>query len=130
MAPRILVVDDDEAMLDSVVRVLGSDGYHLDIATDGEQALRRVLADPPDLIVLDVGLPHISGWEICDIVRRQTHTRDVPVLFVTGRGEVVDQITSMQAGGSDHLNKPFVAEDLRAKVRGLLRVGAQEATRG
>jgi DNA-binding response OmpR family regulator len=130
MSARILIVDDDPAMVDSMVRVLKHDGYHLDIASDGEQALRRVLAEPPDLILLDVGLPHISGWEICEIVRRQTHTREVPVLFVTGRADVRDHIFSMQAGGSDHLSKPFQADELRAKVRGLLCVGAPEVARG
>ena len=130
MASRILVVDDDPALLDSVVEVLARDGYELEVARDGETALRSVLADPPDLIVLDVGIPQINGWEVCNIVRRQSHTRQVPVIFLTGRGQVLDQITSMQAGGSDHLTKPFTAADLRAKVRALVNRRDAEVARG
>ena len=64
-------------------------------------------------------MPGLNGWELCDILRRQTTTADVPVLFLTGRGEVRDQITAMQVGGSDHLRKPFRTEELRGKVRAL-----------
>ena len=101
-------------------RVL-DDGYRVETATDGPAALRSVLEAPPDLIVLDVRMPRLNGWEFCEIVRRQSHTRDVPVLFLTGRGEMRDQITAMQVGGSGHLRKPFRIEDLRDKVRALTR---------
>jgi DNA-binding response OmpR family regulator len=74
-----------------------------------------------DLIVLDVRMPNLNGWEFCEIVRRQSHTRDVPVLFLTACGDVRDQITAMQVGGSDHLPKPFRLAALRDKVRSLTR---------
>jgi DNA-binding response OmpR family regulator len=66
-------------------------------------------------------MPNLNGWEFCEIVRRQSHTRDVPVLFLTACTEVRDQITAMQVGGSDHLPKPFRLEALRDKVRSLTR---------
>ena len=75
----------------------------------------------PDLVILDVNMPGMTGWEFCAILRRQSATREVPVLFLTGRSEVKDRITAMQLGGSDFLAKPFGADDLRRKVRALLR---------
>jgi len=121
VSPRVLVVDDDPDVVEAVGVVLEDDGYRVETATDGPAALKSVLEAPPDLIVLDVRMPRLNGWEFCEIVRRQSHTRDVPVLFLTGRGEMRDQITAMQVGGSGHLRKPFRIEDLRDKVRALTR---------
>jgi DNA-binding response OmpR family regulator len=118
-AASIFIVDDDPAVLEAVTAVLAGDGYRVTGAVDSRSALLAVLSDPPDLLVLDVNMPGLNGWELCDIVRRQTATREVPVLFLTGRGEVRDQITALQVGGSDHLRKPFRAEELRGKVRAL-----------
>ena len=121
MSSRVLVVDDDPEIVDAVGEALQDDGYLVETATDGATALKRVLEAPPDLIVLDVRMPNLNGWEFCEIVRRQSHTRDVPVLFLTACSEVRDQITAMQVGGSDHLPKPFRLEALRDKVRSLTR---------
>jgi len=124
---RILVADDDPAVLDAVGSVLSDDGYVIETAPDGAAALKSVLEEPPALLVLDVKMPGLNGWEVCGIVRRQSHTRDLPILFLTGRVELRDQITAMQVGGSDHLRKPFRAEELRAKVRALTRRGPSGA---
>lgn len=121
MSPRVLVVDDDAEIVDAVGEALQDDGYLVETATDGATALKRVLEAPPDLIILDVRMPNLNGWEFCEIVRRQSHTRDVPVLFLTACSEVRDQITAMQVGGSDHLSKPFRLAVLRDKVRSLTR---------
>jgi DNA-binding response OmpR family regulator len=121
VSPRVLVVDDDPEIVDAVGEALQDDGYVVETATDGAAALKRVLEAPPDLIVLDVRMPNLNGWEFCEIVRRQSHTRDVPVLFLTACREVRDQITAMQVGGSDHLGKPFRLAALRDKVRSLTR---------
>ncbi len=130
MSPAsVFVVDDDPAVLAAVADVLADDGYRVAGAVDGREALRAVLSDPPDLLVLDVNMPGLNGWELCDIVRRQAATREVPVLFLTGRGEVRDQITSLQVGGSDHLKKPFRAEELRGKVRTLTAVARRKGSR-
>jgi DNA-binding response OmpR family regulator len=118
---RIVVVDDDPAVLRAVAAVLEADGYQVEGARDQGQALRALLADPPALVVLDVNMPGLDGWELCDILRRQSHTRDVPVLFLTGRVDLRDQITAMQVGGSDYVTKPFRPEELRAKVRAWMR---------
>jgi DNA-binding response OmpR family regulator len=121
VSPRVLVVDDDPEIVDAVGEALQDDGFLVETATDGAAALKRVLEAPPDLIVLDVRMPNLNGWEFCEIVRRQSHTRDVPVLFLTACSEVRDQITAMQVGGSDHLAKPFRLAALRDKVRSLTR---------
>lgn len=121
MSARVLVVDDDPEVVDAVGEALQDDGYRVETATDGASALKSVLEAPPDLIVLDVRMPNLNGWEFCEIVRRQSHTRDVPVLFLTACTDVRDQITAMQVGGSDHLSKPFRLAALRDKVRSLTR---------
>ncbi|HEY2940923.1 MAG TPA: response regulator [Vicinamibacteria bacterium] len=121
MSARVLVVDDDPEVVVAVGEALQDDGYRVETATDGAAALKSVLEAPPDLIVLDVRMPNLNGWEFCEIVRRQSHTRDVPVLFLTACNEVRDQITAMQVGGSDHLAKPFRLAALREKVRSLTR---------
>ena len=123
MSPRVLVVDDDPDVVDAVGEALQDDGYQVEKATDGPSALKSVLDAPPDLIVLDVRMPDLNGWEFCEIVRRQSHTRDVPVLFLTASGEFRDRITAMQVGGSGHLPKPFRLAELRDKVRALTREG-------
>jgi two-component system response regulator MprA len=122
-APRILVVDDEPSVGEAVGRVLAAEGYEVETASVAEEGLKRALASPPALVVLDILMPELSGWELCDILRRQSHTRDVPVLFLTAKGEIVDRITARQVGGTDYLTKPFRAEELRAKVRALVRSG-------
>jgi DNA-binding response OmpR family regulator len=128
-SPSVFVVDDDPGLIEAVAAVLSEEGYRVTGASDSRAALLTVLADPPDLLVLDVNMPDLNGWELCDIVRRQTTTRDVPVLFLTGRTEVRDQITALQVGGSDHLKKPFRAEELRGKVRALTQGAHRRGSR-
>jgi DNA-binding response OmpR family regulator len=116
-------------MVEAVMAVLVHDGFEVDGASDAAEALRAVLRNPPDLVVLDVNMPGLTGWEICDILRRQPLTSGLPVLFLTGRGEVADRITAMQVGGTDHLTKPFRAEDLRARARALTGRSAAKGVR-
>jgi DNA-binding response OmpR family regulator len=118
--PRVLLVDDDANIRAAVSSALSGEGYDVDWFADPEAALRDVLADPPSVLLLDVTMPRLDGWELCQIVRRQSQTREIPVLFLTGRTEVRDRITAMQVGGSDFISKPFHARDLRAKVRALV----------
>ena len=126
---RVLVVDDDVSVRGAVSAALRPDGYKVEWAGDGAQALKAAVEDPPALLVLDVAMPRIDGWELCEILRRQSHTRDMPVLFLTARSEVRDQITAMQVGGSDYLTKPFRAEELRAKVRALIGAAGRKGSR-
>jgi DNA-binding response OmpR family regulator len=118
---RILVVDDDRTISTAVREILLPEGYAIDCPSDPRAALVEAIRDAPDLVVLDVAMPGMTGWEFCAILRRQSATREVPVLFLTGRSDVKDRITAMQLGGSDFLAKPFGAEDLRRKVRSLVQ---------
>ena len=117
---RIVVVDDDRLIAGAVREILEPEGYAIDCPPDPREALVQTIRDVPDLVILDVNMPAMSGWEFCAILRRQSNTREVPVLFLTGRSEVKDRITAMQLGGSDFLSKPFGAESLRRKVHALI----------
>lgn len=117
---RIVVVDDDRAISSAVRELLAPEGFTVDCPPDPRTALVETIREVPDLVILDVNMPGMTGWEFCAILRRQSPTREVPVLFLTGRAEVKDRITAMQLGGSDFLAKPFGAEELRRKVRSLL----------
>ena len=119
---RVVVVDDEPSVGVAVRELLEPDGYEVEAPADPHSALPELLRAAPDLVILDVNMPGMSGWELCSLLRRQTATRSVPVLFLTGRQEVRDRITAMQVGGSDYLAKPFGAEDLRRTVRSLLRI--------
>ena len=121
-----IVLADDHTIVRSALRALLEAGDGVEVvaeAADIEETVRKVLAYKPNVLVLDVSMPGLTGWELCEIVRRQPITRDLPILFLTGRGEVRDRITAMQVGGTDHLTKPFRAEELRARVRALTASG-------
>jgi DNA-binding response OmpR family regulator len=117
---RIVVVDDDQTISTAVRELLAPYGYAIDCPRDPRAALVDTIREVPDLVILDVNMPGMTGWEFCAIMRRQSVTREVPVLFLTGRTEVKDRITAMQLGGSDYLAKPFAPRELRRKVRSLL----------
>jgi DNA-binding response OmpR family regulator len=107
---RILVVDDNRDILDLVERVLQTYGHDVVIARDGLEALQQESASQPDLVVLDVNLPSLDGWEVC---RRMKARRDVPIMLLTVRAERADIQRSLDAGADDHLPKPFdIAEFL------------------
>jgi DNA-binding response OmpR family regulator len=118
---RVVVVDDEPTVGEAVRDLLSAEGYDVETPGDPRSALPDLLRAAPDLVILDVNMPGMSGWEFCSLLRRQSSTRTVPVLFLTGRQEVRDRITAMQVGGSDYLAKPFGADDLRRKVRSLLK---------
>jgi two-component system response regulator MtrA len=118
----ILIVDDDRAMVGMVAAVLGSEGYDLITAYDGESALRRHEDDRPDLVILDRRLPRMSGDEVCRRIRLEAHT---PILMLTGERGTEERAKLLDAGADDYLEKPFGKKELAARVRALLRRGAQ-----
>ena len=122
---RAVVVDDDDAIGVAIRTLLEPEGVAVEVFGDARAALPELLRAAPDLVILDVNMPGMSGWELCAILRRQSATRTIPILFLTGRLEIKDRITAMQFGGSDYLAKPFSADELRRKVRDLLTVGHQ-----
>ena len=118
---RVVVVDDEPSVGAAVRDLLVPEGFQVDTPPDPQTALPELLRAVPDLVILDVNMPGMSGWELCALLRRQSATREIPVLFLTGRREVRDRITAMQVGGSDYLAKPFGAAELRRKVISLLK---------
>ena len=115
---QILVVDDEPRMLSMMRRVLEADGYGVILASDGESALEISRSASVDLIILDVMMPSLDGFEVCRRVRRESL---VPILMLTARDEGVDKVTGLDCGADDYVVKPFDAEELMARVRALLR---------
>jgi two-component system response regulator MprA len=118
MKERILVIDDDEAITTALRRALAFEGYSVDVAFDGEEGLRKVRDAAPDLIILDILMPGIDGFEVC---RRLRAGDDTPILMLTARDDVADRVRGLDAGADDYLVKPFAPDELLARVRALLR---------
>jgi two-component system response regulator MprA len=116
---QILVVDDDRAVREALERALGLEGYDVELAADGAEALASVERHEPDAIVLDVLMPGVDGLEVCRLLRK-TQSR-VPILMLTVRDDLGDRIEGLDAGADDYLGKPFELEELLARVRALLR---------
>src|SRR5919204_3882097 len=118
---KILVVDDERAVRESLRRALQLEGYDVELAADGGEALRRLAIpqDEPDAVVLDVLMPGIDGLEVCRRLRRRGRTG--PVLMLTARDEVESRVAGLDAGADDYVVKPFALEELLARVRALLR---------
>ena len=116
---RLLVVDDDRALRDVLRRALTLSGYEVRLAETGAEALTEVTAAVPDAMVLDVGLPDIDGLEVCRLLRREGNR--LPVLMLTARDAVSDRIDGLDAGADDYLVKPFDIDELKARLRALLR---------
>jgi len=116
--PRILVVDDEQAVLDLLVYNLSRAHYEVLTATDGRQALDLAHQAAPDLVLLDLMLPEIDGLDVCRELRRSSQ---VPVIFITARGEEVDRVVGLELGADDYVVKPFSMRELVARVRAVLR---------
>jgi two-component system response regulator MprA len=121
---RILVVDDDRAVRESLRRSLQFNGYQVETAGDGMQALESVTAARPDAMVLDVMMPRLDGLEVCR--RLRSTGDDLPILVLTARDAVSDRVSGLDAGADDYLPKPFALEELLARLRALLRRAAHD----
>jgi two-component system response regulator MprA len=117
---RVLVVDDERAVRDSLRRALELEGYDVELAADGEEALERLGQNgEPDAVVLDILMPRMDGLEVCRRLRREGHR--LPVLMLTARDEVENRVAGLDAGADDYVTKPFALEELLARLRALLR---------
>jgi len=119
---RVLVVDDVPANLDVLSNSLESTGYQVQFATSGEQALRLVSTTTPDLILLDVMMPGMDGYEVCRRLKSTEKTRDIPVLFITAQVDTGDLLRGFDAGGVDYITKPFREEEVLIRVQTHLRI--------
>lgn len=124
----ILLVDDEQDLLDLVSYNLEKEGYQVVTARDGETALEHAEARVPDLVVLDVMMPHMTGLEVCRRLRENAKLRLTPILMLTARGEESDEIKGLEAGADDYLAKPISPRLLVSRVRALLRRGEREET--
>ena len=123
---RVLVVDDDPQLREALTRALELDGYAVDTANNGAKALEALSAQRPDVMVLDVMMPYVGGLDVCRTLRDRKDR--LPILVLTARDEVGDRVAGLDAGADDYLTKPFALEELRARLRALLRRSAAEET--
>ncbi|MBI3928550.1 MAG: response regulator transcription factor [Armatimonadetes bacterium] len=123
---RVLVVDDEQSILDYLRLGLQYEGFEVDCATSGSQALRRFGDFRPDLVILDRMLPDGDGLSVCDELR---NVSEVPILMLSARGEVEDRVEGLRRGADDYLPKPFKFEELLARAQALLRRAGRQSTR-
>ncbi|MBI3949969.1 MAG: response regulator transcription factor [Acidobacteria bacterium] len=122
MKQRILIIEDDPDIGRSISYNLERDGhFEVYIATSGEQGLERLLAHPPDLLILDLNLPHMSGFEICRRVRGEKATSHIPVIMLTARVAEGDKVLGLDLGADDYVTKPFSMRELIARIRAVIR---------
>src|SRR5258706_5957665 len=121
MTTRILVVEDDPDIAELVERYLSKAGFSTVRATSGSAALEAIALKAPDLLVLDLMLPHLDGLEICRRVRAHDKTANIPIIMLTARAEESERIVGLELGADDYLAKPFSPNELVARVRALLR---------
>lgn len=118
MGTRILTVEDDERIRTAVKLALEDEGWDVEEAVDGEQALEAFTRHPADVVLIDIMLPGIDGFEVCRSIRRVS---DVPIVMVTARVDTHDVVAGLEAGADDYLTKPFAPKELSARIRALLR---------
>jgi len=124
MARTILVVDDEPTVRETLAENLQREGYRVVTASDGREALARFRGERPDLVILDVMLPELSGVEVCRIIRAESA---VPILMLTAKDAEIDTVVGLEVGADDYVTKPFSLRELLARVRALLRRLEQQA---
>jgi DNA-binding response OmpR family regulator len=121
----VLVVDDEPVLADTIRYNLRREGYEVQVAGDGQEALRIAQAAAPDLVVLDLMLPGLDGLEVCRLLRRES---TVPILMLTAKDDEVDKIVGLEVGADDYMTKPFSMRELLARVRAMLRRSRMQQT--
>jgi two-component system response regulator MprA len=124
LGPQVLIVDDDPQLREALTRALELDDYRVSTASNGMKALEAVSQHRPDVMVLDVMMPYVGGLDVCRTLRSKKDK--LPILVLTARDEVGDRVAGLDAGADDYLTKPFALEELRARLRALLRRTATE----
>ncbi|MBT8411637.1 MAG: response regulator, partial [Octadecabacter sp.] len=119
--PHVLVVEDEPAQREVLVYNIEAEGMQVSEAADGEQALVMIDENPPDMILLDWMLPHVSGIEVCRQLKMRADTRAIPIIMLSARSEDVDKVRGLETGADDYMVKPFGVAELMARVRTQLR---------
>ncbi len=118
MKYKILIVDDDENICELLRLYLEKDGYETVVANDGQEAVDKAFKTMPDLILLDIMLPKLDGWQVCREIRKSFET---PIIMITAKGEVFDKILGLELGADDYVTKPFDTKEVVARVKAVLR---------
>src|SRR6188508_3642417 len=113
----VLVVEDTIANLRLLSELLGAQGYEVRAVTNGRQAIQAVEREPPDLILLDINMPELNGYEVCRQLRALERSKDIPVIFLTALTDAIDKVRAFDAGGVDYVTKPFQIEEVLARVK-------------
>ncbi len=121
MARKILVVDDEPVLVETIDYNLKQAGYQVITAADGASALEAARRETPDLIILDIMLPEMDGLEVCRQLRRESNTATTPIMMLTAKGDEIDKVVGLEVGADDYVTKPFGRRELLARVRALLR---------
>ena len=124
MNEKILLVEDEKTLAKALKFNLEKEGFRVEVAFDGEEALNAMSGEEPDLIILDLMLPKIDGYEVCRSIRRSS---DVPIIMLTARDEDIDKILGLELGADDYMTKPFNTRELLARIRAILRRTVQQA---
>jgi two-component system phosphate regulon response regulator PhoB len=117
----LLVVEDEASILELLSYNLSKEGYDVTEVTTGEAALDRARSDPPDLILLDLMLPGLDGFDVCRLLKGEQKTRHIPIVMLTAKGEEADIVTGLELGADDYITKPFSPKELVARIRAVLR---------
>jgi DNA-binding response OmpR family regulator len=118
--PRVVIADDDPDIRRLVEMTVTNAGCDVTVASDGEEALERVRESKPDLVILDVLMPRMDGWEVARALKSDPATREVPVMFLTSRGQEHDVLEGFDSGAVDYMVKPFSPRELQVRVRAVL----------
>ena len=121
MARKILLVDDEAILVETIAYNLEQAGYQVATASDGASALEAVRSETPDLIILDIMLPEMDGLEVCRLLRREKNTSTIPIMMLTAKTDEIDKVVGLEVGADDYVTKPFGRRELLARVRALLR---------
>jgi PleD family two-component response regulator len=118
----ILIVDDTPANLQLLAQMLSEQGYKVRMAQDGTMALMSIQSSPPDLILLDIMMPELNGYEVCSKLKASSLTKDIPIIFISALNEVFDKVKAFEVGGVDYITKPFQAQEVLARVEHQLHI--------
>lgn len=115
---KVLVCDDDRNICELLRLYLEKEGYSITIANDGEEALSKFNAEPPDLILLDIMMPKLDGWQVCREIRKKS---DCPIIMITAKGETFDKVLGLELGSDDYVVKPFDPKEIVARIKAIMR---------